>query len=280
MRKIALAAFAATMLLATQAQTITTPQPSSTQTMKQNFGTGSIELSYSRPGIKGRTYFADNSDLAPVGKIWRTGANQATTLTFTDDVKIGDSLVKAGKYGFVSIPGKSDFTFILTKQLDITSPDAYKKENDLVRVTTPRITMPFNIESFTMMFSDITNNSCKLQVMWGNSVMIIPISQDVDAKVNAQIDNIFNKDNKPYHAAAEYYFNNGKDMKQALTWEKKAVELDPTAFWKQHLLAKILGKLGMKAEAVAAATKSKELATAAKNDDYVRMNEKLLMEWK
>ncbi len=280
MRKIVLAASAALFLLSTQAQTITTPQPSPTQTVKQNFGTGSIELSYSRPGIKNRSYFADNSDLAPVGKIWRTGANQATTLTFSDDVKFGDSLVKAGKYGLVSIPGKSDFTFILTKQLDITSPDAYKKESDVVRVVTPRINMPFNIESFTMMFSDITNNSCKLQVMWGNVVMMIPISQDVDAKVNAQIDNIFNKDNKPYHAAAEYYFNNGKDLKQALIWEKKAVELDPTAFWKQHLLAKILGKLGMKAEAVAAATKSKELSMAAKNDDYVRMNEKLLMEWK
>ncbi len=280
MIKIVLAASAAFLLLSTQAQTITTPQPSPTQTMKQNFGTGSIELSYSRPGIKNRTYFAENSDLAPVGKIWRTGANQATTLTFSDDVKFGDSLVKAGKYGLVSIPGKNDFTFILTKQLDITSPDAYKKENDLVRFTTPRIGMPFSIESFTIMFSDITNNSCKLQVMWGNAVMMIPISQDVDAKVNAQIDNIFNKDNKPYHAAAEYYFNNGKDLKQALTWEKKAVELDPTAFWKQHLLAKILGKLGMKAEAIAAATKSKELSMAAKNDDYVRMNEKLLMEWK
>jgi hypothetical protein len=278
MKKLLLALSAACLLMDATAQTLTTPQPSPTQTLKQNFGTGSIELSYSRPSIKGRSYFAEKSDLAPVGEIWRTGANQATTLTFTDDVKIGDSVLKAGKYGMVSIPGKTDFTIIITKQLDVTSPSAYKKESDAVRLTVKRNQMPYSIESFTINFANISNNSCNVEITWGNTFLTFPIMQDVDKKVMAQIDNVFNKDTKPYFAAAEYYFNNGKDMGQALAWAKKATDLNPNAFWIHHLVAKINAKMGNKADAIAAATKSKEQATTQKNDDYVRMNEKLLME--
>src|SRR5258708_39677979 len=100
------------------AQSVKTPSPSAPQYVKQDFGLSSIELSYSRPGTKGRNIFGD---LVPFGKVWRTGANQATTLTFGDDMDINGTKVPAGKYGLLTIPGAHEWTIIITKQLDVTN---------------------------------------------------------------------------------------------------------------------------------------------------------------
>src|SRR6266496_4826478 len=100
MKKFFLAAIAAGFIFIADAQ-VKTPPPSPPQTIKQDFGLASIELSYSRPGMKGRKIFGD---LVPYGKVWRTGANNATTLTFADDVMIGDAKIAAGKYGLLTIP--------------------------------------------------------------------------------------------------------------------------------------------------------------------------------
>ncbi len=274
MRKICLAlAIALAITSVTEAQALRTPAPSTTQTIKQDFGLGSIELSYSRPGMKGRKVFGD---LVPFGKIWRTGANQATTITFSDDVIIGGTAVKAGKYGLVSIPDKDNWTFIITKQLDITSPAAYKAENDVVKVMARPMAMKDAMENFTMQFANVKSNSCELHIMWENTAVSLPMSADVDSKVMAQIDNLINKDNKPYFNAAMYYLENGKDLSKALTWFDKALEQNPKAFWVHHQKANCLAKLGKKADAIASANKSIELAKEAKNDDYVALNEKLL----
>ena len=119
-------------------RTLTTPAPSPTQTIKQNFGLSSVELSYSRPGMKGRKIFGD---LVPFGKVWRTGANQATTLTFGEEVTIGGTKVPAGKYGLLTIPDKKSWTIIITKQTDVTSPAAYKQDQDVVRVKAETMNM-------------------------------------------------------------------------------------------------------------------------------------------
>src|ERR1700753_4083701 len=121
-------------------QQVKTPAPSPPQYVKQDFGLSSIELSYSRPGIKGRKIFGD---LVPYGKVWRTGANGATTLTFGDDVTIGGVTVPAGTYGLLSIPGDKQWTLIIPHQLDVTSPAAYKQNQDVVRVTADAFTLPF-----------------------------------------------------------------------------------------------------------------------------------------
>lgn len=274
MRKICVAlATALAITIVAEAQALRTPAPSTTQTIKQDFGLGNIELSYSRPSMKGRKVFGD---LVPYGKVWRTGANQATTLTFSEDVVIGGTAVKAGKYGLVSIPDKDSWTFIITKQLDVTSPAAYKAENDVAKVMAKPIAMKDAMENFTMQFVNIKSNSCELHVMWENTAVSLPMSSDVDSKVMAQIENVMNKDNKPYFNAAMYYMDNGKDLGKALTWFDKALEQNPKAFWIHHQKANCLAKLGKKADAVASANKSIELAKEAKNDDYVALNEKLL----
>ena len=255
------------------AQTLKTPAPSPTTTVVQDFGLSNIELSYSRPAMKGRKIFGD---LVPFGQVWRTGANTATTLTFGDEVTIAGTKIKAGKYGVLTIPDAKEWTLIITKQTDVTSPAAYKQDQDVVRVKVAPAELPFNIESFTMGFGNITANSCVLQIMWDNQYIQTEISTDVESKVMAQIKSVMEKDTKPYYNAAMYYVDNGKDLNQALVWFDKAVELNPTAFWIQYQRASCLAKLGKKADAIAGATKSLELAKKASNGDYVTLNEKLL----
>src|SRR6476620_6764499 len=132
-------------------QQLKTPQPSPTAEIKQNFGLSQIEISYSRPGIKGRKIFGD---LVPYDKIWRTGANSATTITFGDDVTIGGTKVPAGKYGLLTIPGQAEWTVIITKSTDVSSASAYKEANDVVRVKVKPQTLPFPIETFMILFDN------------------------------------------------------------------------------------------------------------------------------
>ena len=269
---IACGVFAFTVY-AVHAQAIKTPAPSPTQTIKQDFGVGTIELSYSRPSMKGRKL---GVDLAPWGKVWRTGANQATTLNFSDSVSIGGTIIAPGKYGLVSIPDKNQWTLIITKQLDVTSPAAYKQENDVVRVNARPMELKESVETFTMQFANVKSNSTDLQLMWDKVGVSLPIHTDVDSRIMADIKRVMSADARPYFQAGLYYLENGKDLNQAVSWFDKAIDQNPKAFWVYHQKANALAKLGKKADAKAAAQKSMELAKEQKNDDYVQMNEKLI----
>ncbi|MEY3436026.1 MAG: hypothetical protein RL335_482, partial [Bacteroidota bacterium] len=222
--------FAGSMIVS-QAQTIKTPAPSTAQTVKQEFGLSNVELSYSRPNAKGRSIFGD---LVPNNAVWRTGANGATTLTFSDEVIIGGKKIPAGKYGLLTIPNSGSWTFIITKQTDVTSPSAYKQDQDVVRVTATPVDMPFDTETFTMQFMNVKSNSMDLLVLWEKTAVFLPITADIDSKVMAQIDNAMNKDAKPYFQAAMYYLDNNKDLNKANEWLDKAIVQTPTAFWVWH----------------------------------------------
>lgn len=261
------------ILYAADAQPLKTPAPSPTQTIKQDFALSSVELSYSRPGVKERKIFGD---LVPYGKVWRTGANEATTITFGEEVTFGDKKVPAGKYGLLTIPDANEWTLILSKQLDVTSPAAYKQDQDVARVKVKAEQLPFAIESFMMVFDNIKPSSMDLIMLWDNTVVSVPIKADVESKVMAQIDAVMNKDNRPYFNAAMYYMDNGKDINKAVAWFDKAIEQNPKAFWVYHQKANALAKLGKKQEAITTANKSIELAKEAKNDDYVALNQKLI----
>lgn len=274
MRKISLALLCAALFsVPAMAQNLKTPVASPMQTIKQDFGLSSVELSYSRPAMKGRAIFGD---LVPFGKVWRTGANQATTITFGEDVTIGGTQVKAGKYGILSIPGQSEWTIILTKQTNVTSPAAYKEDQDVVRVTAQVNQLPFPIQSFMMLFENITANSMDLMILWDQTAVALPITTEIDSKVMTQIDQLMKGEKPPYFQAAMYYLENGKDLNKTLPWFEKAMAENPKAFWVAHNYANALAKLGKKKEAAAAAEKSMALAKEAKNDDYVALNQKLL----
>jgi hypothetical protein len=254
------------------AQSIKTPQPSPTQTIKQDFGISTVELTYSRPGIKGRKIFGD---LVPYGKVWRTGANSATRIKFSDDVMIGGQLLKAGEYAIYTIPGEKEWEVIINKGSANWGTE-YKQEDDLFRVKAVPMKMDEKVESFTMQFANVKPTSMELQIMWDKTAVALPVTVDIDKKIMAQIDNAMNKDNRPYFQSAMYYMESGKDLKQSLAWFDKAIEQNPTAYWIYHQKANALAKLGKKDEAKTTAQKSMDLAKEQKNDDYVELNRKLL----
>lgn len=272
MKKLLLSLATLAIFGVTEAQVLKTPSPSTAQTVKQEFGLGSIELSYSRPNAKGRTIFGD---LVPYGAVWRTGANNATTLAFSEEVIIGSKKIPAGKYGLLTIPGAAEWTVIITKQLDVTSPSAYKQDMDVVRVTVPTTQLPFPIESFMILFEKVNSNSLELMIIWEQTAVSLPIKVDVDAKIMSQIDNLMTADNRPYFNAAMYYMDNNKDLNKAAEWLEKATTQSPNAYWVWYQKARCLSLLGKKAEAMTASKKSLELAIAGKNPDYVTLNEKL-----
>lgn len=259
------------------AQTLNIPQPSPAQTITQSFATSKIEISYSRPSVRGRIIFGD---LVPYDKVWRTGANNATTIYFGEDVTINNIKLPKGKYGLLTIPGKDEWTIIITKDTTVTSPNDYKQENDVVRVKVKPVTLTKNIETFTIDIANIKNNSADIEIKWANTEVSFNVSTDIDSKIMKQIDEVMNADKRPYYQAASYYYENDKDLKKALEWVNKAIEQRPEAFWIYHLKAKIQNKLKDYNGAIVTAEISKEKAKKAEYDEYVKMNDKLIEEIK
>lgn len=259
------------------AQAIKTPAPSTTQTIKQDFALSSIEIVYSRPNMKGRVVFGD---LAPLGKLWRTGANAATKVTFGEDVKVGGVAVKAGSYVLYTVPNKDEWEVILNKGLNNWGTDGYKAEEDVAKFKVKPMALPMNVETFTMQIADVMPASANIQIMWEKIAVSFPVTADIDSKISNSIDNAMNVDNRPYFQAASYYFETGKDLTKALSWADKAIQNNPKAFWIMHLKAKIQAKLGDKMAATKTATESIAAAKEAKNADYVALNEKLIASMK
>lgn len=254
------------------AQLLKTPAPSPVQTIKQDFGISFMELTYSRPDMRGRKIFGD---LVPWGQVWRTGANAITKIKFADDVSIGGQALKAGEYAIYTIPNENQWEVIINKDANVWGT-VYKPENDVLRVKLPSSKLDYPVETFTMQFANIKSNSADLQIMWDKTLVALPITTDVDKTVMTQINNIMNKDNRPYYQAAMYYMETGKDLNQALTWFDKAIGQNPNAYWVYLQKANALARLGKKEDARKTAQKSMELAKADNNQDYVKLNEKLL----
>ena len=254
-------------------QGIKTPAPSPTQTIKQDFALSSVEVTYSRPAMKGRTIMGD---LVPYDKLWRTGANAATRIKFGEDVKLNGKPVPAGEYVLYTVPGQNNWEVILNKGLKNWGIDGYKKEDDVVRFEAQPQQLPFPIESFMITFENVRPNAMNLMILWDQTMVPIEVTADIDGKIMAQIDEAMKTEKKPYFQAASYYYENGRDLKKALEWADAATKGSPDAYWIFHLKAKIQAKMGDKAGAKATATKSIALAKTAKNDDYVALNEKLI----
>lgn len=270
MKKLLLG-FAVLFSLSVTAQNLKTPAASPGQTIKQDFALSTIEVNYSRPAVKGRNIFGG---LVPYGEKWRTGANAPTTFTFGQDVTVGGKAVKAGKYSVITVPARSSWEVMLCKEG--TSVFNFKDENVVTTLTANSINLPFDVESFTIMVSNVTPTTADIDILWANKMATIPVSADIDSEIMGQIDKVMNDDNKPYYAAASYYYDNGKDINKTVEWAKKAAAAQPDAYWVRHLLAKANAKAGNKADAIAAAKASMELAQKGGNMDYVRLNEALL----
>lgn len=258
-------------------QSLPIPAPSPKQTVIQQFATSEIQIEYSRPGVKGRKAFGEVVDY---GKVWRTGANAATVITFGSEVIINDKKVSPGKYGLLTIPGEKEWTIIITKDTDVTSANDYKQENDVVRVVAKPNPLPYTVETFTIDINNIKPNEAYIFLKWDRTEVSFKITADTDEVIMAAIDKELKTDKRPFSTAATYYLENNKDLNKALEWINKAVEIRPDAFWMFHTKAKIQYQLKDYNGAIATAEHSAKLATEAANDSYVKNNNKLIAEIK
>jgi hypothetical protein len=254
------------------------PAPSPLQTVKQNFGISDFSIEYSRPGVKGRVIYGD---LVPYGKIWRTGANATTKITFTDDVKIEGNVVSAGSYGIYTIPNKDSWDIMLYKDLTLGgNVNDYKPENELLRFKVKSTSLSEKVETFTINIADVTPTSATIELLWEKTRVAFNITTEIDAKIMKSITETLATDKRPYYTAATYYYDNDKDMNQALAWVNKAIEMNPKAYYMVHMKAKIQVKLKDYKGALESAEQSLAMAKEQKSDEYIKMNEKLIADVK
>ncbi|HRI24583.1 MAG TPA: DUF2911 domain-containing protein [Ferruginibacter sp.] len=248
------------------------PAPSPTQTIKQEFGIGSIEITYSRPAAKGRKIYGD---LVPFNKLWRTGANAATRLVLTEPVEMGGKKIDTGTYVLYSIPGIDSWDIILNKGLKNWGIDGYKESEDVARFRVEPAKMKNKVESFTMEFTEVKPESCELHLMWEKTDVAIAIKADFKDKVRGQIEAAMQTDKKPYWQAAQFYNEYDKNLPKALENVTRAIESNDKAYWMWVYKAKIQKEMGDNAGAMESSKKSMALAKEARNDDYVKINEDL-----
>lgn len=269
-------AIALATLTATQAQSLKIPAASPKQTIEQDFALSTIKVEYSRPSVKGRTVFGE---LVPYGKMWRTGANQSTKITFGDDVKVEGKDLKAGTYALYTVPGKDTWEVMFTKDLTLGgNVGDYKKEDEVLRINVKPTNLSQPFETFTIVINDIRQNAAVIELLWANTRVPINISADIDERIMKNIESSVVKDNRPYYQAANYYYENNKDLNKALEWINKAADNNPNAYWVLHSKAKIQMKLKDYKGAIATAEQSKAKAAEDKNDEFVKMNDQLIAE--
>lgn len=257
---------------------IKTPQPSPAAKMEQVVGLTNVTLEYSRPAMRGRTIFGD---LVPFGKVWRTGANANTKISFSDDVSIDGKELKKGTYAIYTIPNETSWEVIFYSDATNSGTPANWDESKVAVKTTAQVDpLPMKIESFTMTFDDVNSDSAVLGILWENTYVGVKFEVPTDKTTMKSIEIAMAGPTKnDYFQAATYYHTAGKDLKQALVWVKKAVEGDDPAFWILRRMSLIQADLGDKAGAIATAKRSLASAEKAGNADYIKMNKESIVEW-
>jgi Protein of unknown function (DUF2911) len=266
--------------LRAQTPNIIFPAASPACTLQQRVGLTDIEVAYSRPGVKGRVIFGG---IVPYGMVWRTGANQATTIAFSTPVKLEGNDIPAGTYSLFTIPGENEWTIIINKDANQWGAFQYNEKVDLVRFKVKPVKLAESIESFTIEFNRIRDESAVLNLVWDRTVVPIHLQVDVASKLVPQIKAAMAAPGKKsdgfYFQAATFYYDHNLDQKKALDWVNAGLaDNPPIAFEMLHLKAQLLAKQGDKADAIAAARQSTELAIKVEGpgNSFVRMNQDLI----
>jgi len=259
---------------------VKTPQPSPASKMEQKVGLTDVTVEYSRPGVKGRTIFGD---LVPYGKVWRTGANKNTIVSFSDDVMVGQQALKAGDYAIFTKPNKDSWeVYFYNDTNNWGTPQKWDDTKVAVKTTVKVEKLPFNVETFMILVTNIKNNGASLEFVWENVMVEVPFTVPTDKKTVASIEKVMaGASAGDYFSAARYYLEEGKDINKAKTWIDKAVEMtkDKPRFWYLRQQSLIYANAGSKKEAVSIAKESMKLAEKAGNADYVKMNKGSITEW-
>ena len=264
-----------------QSPPVNFPAASPACTLKQRVGLTDIEVVYSRPGVKDRSIFGG---IVPYGTVWRTGANMATRITFSTPVTLDGNDLPAGTYSLFTIPDTNEWTIIINKNAKQFGAFQYNSNDDVVRFTvTPKTLEDTTLETFTIEFNYIRDDSAQLLLIWDKTVVPIKLQVDVVSKIAPQIDAAMAAPGKKsdgfYFQAASFYYEHDLDLNKALTWINAGLADKPMiAFEMLHLKAQILAKQGDKADAIAAAKQSTELAIKAEGpgNSFESMNDQLI----
>ncbi len=255
-----------------------TPAASPSAKVIQTVGLTDIEIHYSRPGTRDRTIFGPDG-VVRYGNFWRTGANAATKIIFSDDVTISDKELKAGTYALLTKPEASIWTFNFYSY-ESGNWTSYVKKEPVTSVRTQKTTVSDSIETFTISLDNITMETADLVFSWENTKVTLPVKVEVHKKTMAGIEKMLaGPSSFDYFRAALYLHERGQDLNTALQYIQKATKGENPRFFQVHREALILADLGRKAEAIAVAKKSLELSKKAGNDDFIRLNEKSIKEW-
>jgi Protein of unknown function (DUF2911) len=276
--------FALAMLIANYAieAQVKTPQPSPKATVNQVIGLTDVSVEYSRPSAKGRAIFGD---LVPFGKLWRTGANQNTMITFSDDVVISGQTLKKGKYAIFTTPKADAWEVIFyTDTENWGTPEEFSDAKVAAKTTVKTEMLNRNVETFTIGFNNLDNNFGHLELSWEKTIVAIKIEVPTQKAAMASIEKtLAGATSGDYFSAAKYFMDSNSDANKALEYVNKAISMvapgKDIPFWHQRLKSLVQAKLGDKKGAIETAKLSLAGATKEKNDDYVKMNNDSIKEW-
>lgn len=270
MKKFLFTALIACAVTAVSAQSF--PQPSPLAKVTQVVGLTEVSLEYYRPAVNDREIFGK---LLPYGKIWRTGANGATKITFEDEVTFGGQKVPAGTYAIFTVPSEGSIVVSLNSDYSQGGTSKYDSKLDVATVKTELKKSSEKVERMRFSIENITNKSAHLVFHWDHMTFSVPFEVDSDAKAEVNLKKKmqeFDNQYSFYNEAASYYLASGKDPKQALAWAEQSVEMQ-AKFWNTHTLAKAYHANGDSKNAIAAAERSKTLAKEADYQVYIDMND-------
>ncbi|MGO4771334.1 DUF2911 domain-containing protein [Flavobacterium sp. W22_SRS_FK3] len=258
---------------------IKTPQASPKGYIKQTVGLTDVEVTYSRPGARGRAVFGN---LVPFGKLWRTGANENTIINFGDDVVIDGKTLKKGKYAIYTIPRIESWEVIFYLSTDNWGlPENWSDAYVALRTTVKEDALPTPVETFTIGINGLDQNSAYLEMAWENSHVAlkfeVPTAKIATASIQKTLAGPTWND---YYAASQYLFQSNGNMITAREYVDKAIELSTEKpYYLTRLKSLIQARQGDKAGAIETAKISLAASEAANNQDYVKMNKDSISEW-
>ncbi|MDX1905189.1 MAG: DUF2911 domain-containing protein [Thermonemataceae bacterium] len=256
------------------------PQASPVSKTEQRVGLTDVSVRYSRPSVRGRKIWGE---LVPYKALWRAGANAATIIFFSDDVLLNGNKVPEGSYSLYFIPDEKEWTVILNKNINLWGTEGYKQSEDFLRFQVQAdANSTMFVETLLFAFDNIRIDGAELIMLWDRMKLSLKIEVDTDTKAIANIkravaeaDNIY----KLYNTSATYLLDANKEPLKALDWAKKSVEMQEK-FWNLHTLARAYAANNMFKEAISMAQKSLKLSQEAKNETFIKLNEKSIEDWK
>ena len=258
---------------------LTLPRVSQKASVMQTVGLTDVTVQYCRPGVKGRVIWGE---LVPYDKVWRTGANEATTFSFSTPVKINGQALPAGIYSFHTIPGKTSWTLIFNKKAEQWGSYDYDASMDALRIQVTPVAGP-NQEWMAFSFSDVSTDSATVELAWEKLRVPFKIEADTKTQAMASINKALSgevKDWEDPYSAASYAVNANLGNADALKWIDQSISLKET-YWNLRLKASILEKDGKRKEAIALAEKAVQIGKRDKdNEGEIAKTEKQIAEWK